>query len=440
MINVDSSSSIVEIVAVDHEGRGIAYQDDKTIFVENSLLGEKLTYKIYKKKKKIFFSKSIDIHRISPHRVKPICENYGVCGGCSMQHYEKGVQLAYKQKAFEETLRHVGKVKPFNILSPISGPNQAYRHKARLRAKYVKKKGRVLVGFNEKLSHFLTDMTSCEVVPKKISNLLKPLQICLSSLSIKDQIPQIEYASNQIRHLLVLRILSPLLKSDLESLQHFQEKYDIEFWTQTKGVDTVKPLLQNMTNYINYFNQEFNLTFKFQPTGFTQINPYINEVLIRKAMLLLDPKKKDIIYDFFCGLGNFTLPIATFGSKVIGFDGNKELISSAMDNAKFNKLSVLFKEIDLFKIKSEDIQNLQKADKWLIDPPRDGAKELINSIKLTNRPSKIVYISCNPATLARDAEILVNKKGYHFSNAGILNMFPHTSHIESISLFEINND
>jgi len=432
----DASNTFVEIVAIDHEGRGIAYDDDKTLFIENALLGEKLTYKIFKKKKKVFFAKSLQILEASANRSKPICENYGICGGCSMQHYDFGVQLAFKQKAFEETLVHLGKVKPINIMSPVSGPGQAYRHKARLRAKYIAKKERVLIGFNEKLSHFLTDMTSCEVIPKKISHLLAPLQYCLTSLSIKDQIPQIEYASNQDRHLLVLRILAPLNDSDMAVLIDFQNKYDIEFWTQTKGTETVAPLLKDMVHYIDYINKEFNLVYRFQPTGFTQINPFINEVLIRKAMQLLEPKKMETIFDFFCGLGNFTLPIATFGAKVIGFEGNNHLVNAARENAKLNKQTVMFEQRDLFKVSKDHIDKFGLADKWLIDPPRDGAMELIKSIDKKKQPKKIVYISCNPASLARDAEILIKEKGYQFSKAGVLNMFPHTSHIESISLFE----
>lgn len=431
----NSQTATVKIVAIDHEGRGIAYDADKTLFIENALLGEELTYKIFKKKKKIFFAKSVDIIKPSSSRINPICENYGICGGCSMQHYEATTQLAYKQKAFEETLKHVGKVKPENLISPIAGPIKAYRHKARFRAKYVQKKERVLIGFNEKLSHFLMDMASCEVIPKKISQLLRPLQDCITSLSIKNQMPQIEYASNQVRHLLVLRILGALSAKDVKILKEFQEKYDIEFWVQTKGIDTVRPLLDKMIDYIDYLNKEFNLVYRFHPTGFTQINPFINEVLIRKAMHLLDPKKNDTIFDFFCGLGNFTLPIATYGSKVTGFEGSLPLVNAAKDNAIRNQLDAKFEQIDLFKIEFNEMQKYGHADKWLIDPPRDGALELVKSLD-KKRPKSIVYISCNPATLARDAEVLINEKGYCFVQSGILNMFPHTSHIESISLFK----
>ena len=297
-----------------------------------------------------------------------------------------------------------------------------------------------MIGFNEKLSHFLTDMDSCKVIPLKISDLLQSMQLLFTNLSIRDQIPQIEYASNQERHILVLRTLQALSDEDISLLKVFQEEKGIEFWTQTKGYETVKPLLPSMQKDIIYTNKEFNLSFEFKPTSFTQINPFINGVLIRRAMSLLNPQPKEVIFDFFCGLGNFTLPIASFGSTVIGFEGDEALVDSANLNANKNSLQKLaeFKKVDLFKIDEQTITGLGRANKWLIDPPRDGALHLINSINDVNKPNIICYISCNPATLARDANILITEKGYKFAKAGILNMFPHTSHVESIALFEVN--
>lgn len=438
----DNFDDLVRIEAIDHQGRGIAHQNEKTIFIENALLGEKVSFRIFKKSKKVFFAKSENILEASPQRSQPICTYYGICGGCSMQHYDYGAQVAYKQKAFEETLWHVAKVKPDTIFSPIFGPQKQYRHKARLRTKFVDKKNKVLVGFNEKLSHFLTDMTSCEVLPKKISNLLGPLQKSLSRLSIKDAVPQIEYASNQDRHILVLRILKPLSTNDTDELMRFQTEYQVEVWTQTKGHDTVKPLLETTDHLIEFKNDEYNLSYQFNPTGFTQINPFINQVMIRRSMYYLDPKKDELIFDFFCGLGNFTLPIATFQSKVVGFEGDRFLVDAANKNAQKNKLDhlVSFMQLDLFKHSNDVLTPLGQADKWLIDPPRDGAQNLIQQINQTNRPKRIVYVSCNPASLARDAGILVHEKNYTFKGAGILNMFPHTSHVESISVFESNED
>jgi len=433
-------SNIITITSIDNEGRGIGHLNEKIIFVDNALINETVRFKVLKKKKNILFARSEEILKESTQRVKPICSVYGICGGCSMQHFEVSTQLAYKQRAFEETLQHLGKIRPETILPPISGPLYSYRHKARFRVKFVKKKNKVLIGFNEKKSHFLTDMKMCAVVPTKISMLIEPLQLLFNTLSIKDKIPQIEYASNQKRHIMVVRILEGLSDGDEKSLQLFQEIHGIEFWTQTKGYDTIKPLIKTMDAEIIYSNIEFGLNFFFQPTSFTQINPFVNLVLIRMAMALLQPKKSELIIDFFSGLGNFTLPIATFGSSVIGVEGDEALVESGLKNATSNNLSenVNFMKVDLFNAELEDIKLLGKADKWLIDPPRDGALNLINLINSDIQPKKIVYISCNASTLARDANILTNEKGYKFSKSGILNMFPHTSHVESISLFELN--
>jgi 23S rRNA (uracil1939-C5)-methyltransferase len=431
---------ITTISSVSHEGKGIAYEDDKTIFIDNALLNEEVEYKIIKKKKNIAFAKSLKIIKASTQRIEPKCEVYGVCGGCSMQHFEEGAQLAYKQRAFEEALQHVGNVMPESILSPISGPLWHYRHKARLRVKFVLKKNKVLIGFNEKMSHFLTNMTACPVLPKKISDLIEPLQDLFFKLSIRDQIPQIEYASNQIRHILVIRILASLTQDDKNILKYFQEQNGIEFWSQTKGYDTVKPLFDKTINQITYENKEFNLKFLFHPTGFTQINPFINQILIRKVMALLRPLKEDVIFDLFSGVGNFTLPIATSGATVLAIEGDEMLVHSGNSNAIENNLSenVTFKTVDLFNIEKEELLSLGQATKWLIDPPRLGALNLINLIDDEIKPKLIIYISCNPATLARDSDILVNEKNYIFKEGGIVNMFPHTSHIESIAVFEVN--
>ena len=433
-------SFITTISSISHEGKGISYEDDKTIFIDNALLDEEVEYKIIKKKKNLAFAKSLKILKPSSQRIEAKCDVYGICGGCSMQHFDEGVQLAYKQRAFEETLKHVGNVLPETILSPISGPLWHYRHKARLRVKYVLKKQKVLIGFNEKLSHFLTNMDSCPVLPKKLSDLIKPLQDLFLKLSIREQIPQIEYASNQIRHILVLRILQSLTKEDEIILKDFQDLNEIEFWTQTKGYDTVKPLFENTKDYVTYKNKEFNLEFLFNPTGFTQINPFINKILIRRVMALLEPKKSDLIFDFFSGIGNFTLPIATSGANVLAVEGDKMLVDSGNNNAIKNNLSnnVRFKEADLFNIEKNELLLLGQADKWLIDPPRLGALNLINLLDDQIKPKLIIYISCNPATLARDSDILVNKKNYSFKKGGIVNMFPHTSHVESIAVFERN--
>ncbi len=436
----NNMTELAIISSVNHEGKGIAYKDDKTIFIDNALLNEEVEYKIIKKKKNLAFAKSLNIVKSSSQRIEAKCNVYGICGGCSMQHFDEGVQLAYKQRAFEETLKHVGNIFPENILSPISGPSWHYRHKARLRVKFVEKKQKVLIGFNEKMSHFLTNMNTCSILPKKISDLIEPLQNLFFKLSIRDKIPQIEYASNQIRHVLVIRILESLTENDKSLLKYFQDLNKIEFWIQTKGYDTVRPLFSKTTNKLVYKNKEFNLNFSFNPTDFTQINPFINQILIRKVMALLNPSKNDLIFDLFSGVGNFALPIATSGAKVLAIEGDEMLVDSGNKNAIENNLSknLNFKKIDLFDINRQELVELGQANKWLIDPPRVGVKDLINLIDDEIKPELIIYISCNPASLARDSNILVNEKDYIFRKGGIVNMFPHTSHVESIALFERN--
>lgn len=440
MENSNDNFGTVVITSMDHEGKGIAHVNEKILFIDNAIIGEKVLYKTLKKKKNISFAKSIKVYKASSQRVTPQCRVYGVCGGCSMQHIEISSQLALKQRAFEETLWHVGQVKPIEILRPIAGPSMHYRHKARLRVKFIKKKQQVLIGFNEKMSHFLTNMSACPVLPLKISNLILPLQNLFGELSIKEKIPQIEYSSNQLRHILVLRILDVFSDEDCKKLKDFQNENDIEFWTQTKGYDTVAPMFDNLSTEITYTNIEFNIQYLFNPTGFTQINPFVNQVLIRKVFTLIKPNKNDHILDFFSGAGNFSLPLATSGAKVIAVEGDELLVQAGNLNVKRNKLdqSLLFKQINLFSLQRTELKDLGLANKWLIDPPRDGALNLINLIDDEIKPIMIVYISCNVATLARDAKILVNQKGYQFVKGGLLNMFPHTSHIESIAIFELS--
>jgi 23S rRNA (uracil1939-C5)-methyltransferase len=354
-----------------------------------------------------------------------------------MQHFEFQAQIAAKQRVFENTLSRIGKVKPETILTPLAGPSWHYRYKGRLRVKFVIKKNKALVGFNEKRTHFIADISSCEVLPKNLSNILPQLQELITKLSIKDKIPQIEFAADQNHLVLVLRILDVLNDNDEFLLNTFSSQYPVQFWTQSKGPDTVKPLSKKDDVKLSYTLKEFGLQFNFMPYDFTQINPFINQVLVRRAMSLLKPSHDDRILDFFCGLGNFTLPIARSGSKVTGIEGSVSLLERAKQCRDENDLESLvdYQCMNLFEITKELLLQLGKANKWLIDPPRDGAFQLVQLIDDDINPSLIVYVSCNPATLARDAQILVNEKGYRLDKAGIVNMFPHTSHVESIALF-----
>ena len=428
---------LATIENIDQEGRGVTHIDGKAIFVEGALQGELVEFESYVKKPTYEIAFTERVIRQSNLRVKPKCDHFNRCGGCSMQHFEFQAQIAAKQRVFENTLSRIGKVKPETILTPLAGPSWHYRYKGRLRVKFVIKKNKALVGFNEKRTHFIADISSCEVLPKNLSDILPQLQELITKLSIKDKIPQIEFAADQNHLVLVLRILDALNDNDEFLLNTFSSQYPVQFWTQSKGPETVKPLSKKDDVKLSYTLKEFGLQFNFMPYDFTQINPFINQVLVRRAMSLLKPSHDDRILDFFCGLGNFTLPIARSGSKVTGIEGSTSLLERAKECRDENKLESLvdYQCMNLFEITKELLLQLGKANKWLIDPPRDGAFQLVQLIDDEINPSLIVYVSCNPATLARDAQILVNEKGYRLDKAGIVNMFPHTSHVESIALF-----
>ncbi len=430
------TTAIIE--SLDHEGRGIAHVEGKAIFIEGALPGEKVGYSSYRKKPTYEMAKVDGIIKASPVRVTPQCPHFGMCGGCAMQHFDFAAQVAAKQRVLEDNLWHIAKLKPETMLPPIYGPAWGYRHKARLRARYVPPKGRVLVGFNERHSSFVADMQSCEVLPPHISALIVPLQELLIQLSIRDSMPQVEVAIGEHVSVLVLRILQPLEPRDEAPLREFAERHNIQFWLQSKGPETATPFHPLDAPALTYSLPEFDLVYPFMPTEFTQVNPHINRVMVRRAMALLDPRPGERIADFFCGLGNFTLPIARKGARVSGFEGSVALVRRALQGAEYNGLTAMteFSEVDLFKVETSDITALGHFDKWLIDPPRDGAVELIKAMPEEGGPSRIVYVSCNPSTLARDAGVLSLVKGYQLKAAGVINMFPHTAHVESMAVFE----
>jgi 23S rRNA (uracil1939-C5)-methyltransferase len=438
--------STAEIESLDQEGRGVAHVDGKVVFIEGALPGETVTYQSTRRKPSYEFGTVVEVLKPSSLRVTPPCKHFGMCGGCALQHLDVSAQVATKQRLLEDNLWHFGRIKAENMLPPIYGPVFGYRHKARLRARYVMKKGTALVGFNEKATSFVADMQSCLVLPPHMSALLMPLRELVASLSIRDSLPQIEVAIGEHATVLVLRILEPLAESDAPLLRAFADAHQVQIWTQSKGPDTVKPFYPVDGPALNYTLPEYNLNYPFNPTEFTQVNPHINRVMIRRAMQLLAPQAGEVIADFFCGLGNFTLPIARSGAKVLGMEGSAGLVKRAQENALINGLtgSVKFREADLFDTDEASLKALGHFDKWLIDPPRDGAMQLVKalpdaeSVEAENSPQRIVYVSCNPATLARDATILVQRKGYTLKACGIINMFPHTAHVESIALFERN--
>lgn len=434
---MEKTEPVVTIESLDQDGRGIAHADGKVIFIEGALIGERVTYSSFRKKPSFENAVATRILKTSYMRVEPKCVHFDMCGGCSMQHLDVRAQVAAKQRILEDNLQRIGKVKPGMILAPIYGEAWGYRQRARLSVRHVLKKGKTLVGFHEKRSSFIANMQYCEILPPKIAKLLPLLAQLNEQLSIRDQLPQIEVAVGEHVDVLVLRIMQALTPADEALLKQFADTHQVQFWTQTKGPETVKPFYPLDAPALSYSMPEFGVTMPYAPTEFTQVNSTMNRLMVSRALRLLNPQPNERIADFFCGLGNFTLPIARSGAQVLGIEGSAALVKRAEENAAYNALSgnAKFGEMNLFEMDEAALAKLGRFDKWLIDPPRDGGLELVRSITPETAPQTIVYVSCNPATLARDADVLVHEKGYELKAAGVMNMFPHTSHVESIAVF-----
>jgi len=425
------------IESLDHEARGIARLEGKTVFVDSALPGETVEYASFRRKPNYELAHLVSVLKPSNVRVEPRCEYFGVCGGCAMQHMEPAAQVAAKQRVLEDSLWHIGRVRPENILPPVHGAPWGYRHRARLGVRMVSKKGGVLIGFRERRSSYIADMAHCPILPPHVSDLLLPLRELIAALSISDRLPQIDVAVGEHCTALLLRILEPLNGKDEQLLRTFAERHEVVFYLQPKGPDTVYRFCTLPGPRLSYTLPEFDLEFDFLPSDFTQVNHAVNRILVRRSLRLLDPQPGERIADMFCGLGNFTLPIARSGATVVGVEGSDALVLRGRESAEANGLAerVEFGVANLFQCTEESVAALGRFDKMLIDPPREGAIELVRALG-SNGPRRIVYVSCNPATLARDAAVLVADGGYRFVSAGAFNMFPHTAHVESIALFE----
>ena len=429
-----------KIESLDHEGRGIARRDGKTIFIEGALTGETVTASVYRKKPSFENANVQRILRESSQRVTPQCVNFGRCGGCSMQHLDARAQVAAKQRVLEDNLWHIGKVRADQMLSPIQGPTWGYRRRARMTARYVAKKGGSLIGFHEKKSSFVTDMSSCEVLLPRVSKLLPALREMVGKLSIRERMPQIEVASGDTVDVLVLRVLEPPSDDDKALFKAFADQHGVHLYLQPKGPDTAYPFWPEQPADLYYALPEFGIKMPFFPTEFTQVNHDVNRVLVHRALALLAPQPGERVADMFCGIGNFSLPIARSGAHVTGIEGSASLVKRATENAAYNGLSDVaqFRTMNLFEINADTFAALcapGRFDRMLIDPPRDGAAELVKAL-VAAPPQRIVYVSCSSATLARDASTLVYEQGYALSAAGVINMFPHTAHVESIAVFD----
>jgi 23S rRNA (uracil1939-C5)-methyltransferase len=441
----------LRIESLDLEAQGVAHNaEGKVVFVDGALPGEEVQVATTRRKNNWEQANVVALRRESSQRVTPRCPHFGVCGGCKMQHFQVAAQVAVKQRVLEDNLWHLGKVRPETMLRPIEGPTWGYRYRARLSVRYVAKKGGVLVGFHERKSSYVADMSTCAVLPPHVSAMLVPLRELIGSMQARERLPQIEVAigdsGGQPVTALVLRHLEPLTGDDTARLRDFATRHGVQWWLQPKGPETVH-LLDPVSTPLAYTLPEFGITMPFKPTDFTQVNHQINQALVARALRLLAPAPDERVIDWFCGLGNFTLPIARAAREVLGVEGSEALVQRSRDNAVCNAIrNVAFEARNLFELTPGDLAAYGAADKWLVDPPREGAFALAKALADVHEqpglapgypmPRRIVYVSCNPATLARDAGLLVHQAGYRCTAAGAVNMFPHTAHVESIAVFE----
>ena len=447
----------LRVGALDMDAQGIARRPDgKVVFIEGALPSEIVSVKVGRKKNNWEQGVVTEIHHESSQRVTPGCPHFGLhqgaCGGCKMQHLDASAQVAIKQRVLEDNLWHLAKVKAESLLRPIQGPAWGYRYRARLSVRYVAKKGEVLIGFHERKSRYIADMQVCPILPPKVSAMLLPLRGLIGSLQARETCPQIELACGDDVTALVLRHLEPLSDHDRQKLRDFAAENGVQWWLQPKGPDTVH--LLDAGPQLAYGLPDFGITMPFKPTDFTQVNPFINRVLVSRALRLLGAQKSDRVIDWFCGLGNFTLPIATQAGEVLGIEGSDALVQRSHQNYAFNQSGrdqplapTTFVARNLFEMTPQMLVADGVADKWLVDPPREGAFALSKALAELHQqpelrggwtpPQRIVYVSCNPATLARDAGLLVHQAGYRCVAAGVVNMFAHTAHVESMAVFEL---
>ena len=443
------------IEALDMDAQGVARRPDgKVVFVDGALPTEWVTAQVHRKKNNWEAASLTAVHRESSQRVKPGCPHFGLhagaCGGCKMQHLHESAQVAVKQRVLEDNLWHLGKVKAQTMLRPIEGPAWGYRYRARLSVRFVHKKGEVLIGFHERKSRYVADMKECRVLPPHVSALLPRLRELIFGMDARETCPQIELACGDTVTALVLRHLEPLSDSDKDRLRAFASDHHVQWWLQPKGPDTVA-LLDAGGEQLAYGLDEFGINMPFKPTDFTQVNPHINRVLVGRALRLLGAQRDERVIDWFCGLGNFTLPISTQAGEVLGIEGSETLVARSRQNVVHNQpvrmAPTSFVARNLFEMTPEMLVADGIAQRWLVDPPREGAFALAKALADLHQeperrvgwtpPHRIVYVSCNPATLARDAGLLVHQAGYNCTMAGVVNMFPHTAHVESMAVFDL---
>jgi len=448
-----------EIESLNLDGRGVGQHEGRKVFIAGALPEERVRYSRVKSKQHREVGQLETLLRSSPDRVTPQCAHFGffkgACGGCGLQHLDAAAQLTVKQQLLETMLCQIAGVQPQTLLPPINGPIWGYRHRARLSVRYVRRRDEVLVGFHERVRGFVADMQSCAILAESVSDLLMPLRTLIAGLSIRERLPQIEVAVGDQAIVLVMRVLDPPSQDDREALLRFARMHGVSMWLQPGGPDTAASLDGN-ADVLSLSLPEFDITLPFAPTDFTQVNHQLNTVLVSRAVKLLAPEPGDVVVDFFCGLGNFTLPLAARAQRVIGLEGSAGLVARAEQAALRNGLTqrTVFAARDLFdwtagdwawlvdtygakSNAANDSDETNRIDRVLIDPPRAGALAVVQALADARVPPKrLVYVSCNPETLARDTAILVHKGGWQLQAAGVVNMFPHTAHVESIAMFE----
>lgn len=427
---------LATIDSLSHEGRGVASIDGKTTFIHGALPGEEVMFRYMDRHSRFDEGYTIEVIKRSGERHDPDCPHFGVCGGCSLQHMDSAGQIRHKQAVLLEQFQSFGGVAPEQLFAPLTGPTRGYRRKARLGVKYVAKKAKVLVGFREIYSRFVADIDSCLVLHPAVGELLPALQDLVGSLSIYQRLPQIELAVSDDQIVLVVRHLEPVSEDDREKLAAFEQAHGVIFFLQPGGPDSIVKLSDAVFPGLKYRLPDHDIEIAFTATDFTQVNTDINRLMVNRVIELLELHDTDRVLDLFCGLGNFTLPIARYCAGVTGVEGDAALIERAKFNTMHNGIANA--EFVVANLMDESLQAAflqQTYSKILLDPPRSGAREIIEKLDLSNTET-LVYVSCNPATLARDAGILVNMKHMRLLQAGVMDMFPHTSHVESIALFK----
>jgi 23S rRNA (uracil1939-C5)-methyltransferase len=424
-----------DIVDLAHDGRGVARSAGKAVFIAGALPGERVRFRVFKRRRQMDEAGLVEVLRDSPDRVVPACAHFGVCGGCALQHLSAAAQIAAKERQLLDNLQRIGRVSPARVLPALRGPEWAYRRRARLGVKYVHKKGRVLAGFRERDKPYVADLERCEILQDPLATLPRDLATLVESLEIREKIPQVEVAAGDAASALVFRVLEPPGAADIGKITAFAARRNVQVFLQTGGLASVRPLHANYAP-LTYALDGGAVVIEFGPVDFIQVNRWVNASMVAQAVDLLQPTSEDTVLDLFCGLGNFTLPLARRARRVVGVEGDAGLVARASANAGRNGLgNAAFFAENLFEPAQFGPWAGEGFDLMLLDPPRAGASQLL--VRLAQwRPRRVVYISCHPGSLARDAEILVHSHGFTLSSAGVMDMFPHTTHVESIAVFE----